>query len=193
VDSSGNIYDGDDIIFLFAQEYINGKTPVVVGTIHTNGAYERKLAENNIKLIRAPVGDRHVLEEMFKANSVLGGEQSGHIILLNNSTTGDGLLTAIKLCEQFADSNPFEIVNIKKDIQVNINIKITDKEKAEKIVSSEIFTQQIENIKENLGGRVHVRLSGTEPVIRILCEGKDKNKTDEAAEKIKNLLTEGLK
>lgn len=178
VDSWGKIFDGDYVLHAFSR-YLKRKGVLrsgkVVGTIMTNLALEKALAEQGLELIRAAVGDKYVLEAMQSTGANLGGEPSGHIILSDYHTTGDGILTALKLCEmmlnekvslrELADEySPFP--QVLDGLRVRKKIPISD-------VASAM--RAIENAERELGnsGRVVVRYSGTEPILRIMAEGEN--------------------
>lgn len=196
VDRHGNIIDGDKIIATLAMGMKRKgelKENKVVTTVMSNMGFENYLKENGIELLRANVGDRYVLEKMIEHNVAIGGEQSGHIILLQYATTGDGVLTSLKLVEALRDEKkyldemtgdikdwPQKLVNVvvdnnKKNIW-NKNKNITD------------FIAQKEKEMEGLG-RVLVRTSGTEPLVRVMVEGKEMN----MVEKVVNEITEVVK
>ncbi len=189
IDEKGNEVDGDKIIALFAQQYLKEKKlnkKTVVTTVMSNLSLENYLKEKlGIKLIRANVGDINVIKEMKKNSYILGGEQSGHIILGNYSKTGDGVLAALKLSEilsstDILSSKLFDLYNSIPQIKINLLIKKRLNEK---------LNHQLNNIiklynrnKKNL--RILIRKSGTEPLIRILVEGNDMEYVANIAKKI---------
>ena len=154
------------------------------------------LKENNIELLRANVGDRNVLEMMQKEDIAIGGEQSGHIILRNYATTGDGILSSLKLVEVIRDTGKdlHELVSAIKDApQTLINVKVDNAkkntwDKNEKITS---FIAEI-NKKHSDEVRILVRKSGTEPLIRVMTEGDDKQLVHKLAEDIAHLIEKEL-
>lgn len=180
IDKNGKIVDGDKIIATLAVEMKKKNILVnnrVVTTVMSNMGLESFLNDNGIVLVRANVGDRYVLEKMKSQGLNIGGEQSGHIILLDYGTTGDGIQSSLKLVEVIRDSGktldelvdmipewPQELINVKVD-----NIKKTLWNKNKNIVSF------IEKKEKEMGdtGRVLVRTSGTEPIVRVMVEGKD--------------------
>ena len=175
VDEDGNTVDGDAILYILSQN-ISDKNIGVVGTAMTNMAYENKYKELNIPFVRAKVGDKYVMEELVKNNYKIGGESSGHIINLNYSTTGDGLLTALQLLAIFSKNKEKNVSEYQADIQLMsqcmINVPLNNKVKKEDIdlLSSDIFEVE-ERLKNN--GRVLLRPSGTEPVLRVMVEAKE--------------------
>lgn len=199
VDEKGNIIDGDKILAIFANymkkfELLNENT--LVGTVMSNLGLKNFCKENNINFYQTKVGDRYVLEKMLESNYILGGEQSGHIILKNYMSTGDGELTAVKLIQIMTNTNtkasklnelfkkyPQKCSQI--DIKYNQkDIIVNDKELNEYILS--------ENNKLKSFGRILVRPSGTEPKIRIMVEHEDESKIDniidEISKKIQKIL-----
>jgi len=156
----------------------------------SNLGLEQSLAHNGIKLLRTRVGDKYVLEEMVKHQANLGGEQSGHTILLDYAATGDGLLTSLKLLELLVESGQ-SLSELVKGFQLYPQILINLRVKA-KVPLREIpgYSDLIEDVKKELGprGRLEVRYSGTEPLARIMIEGPDEDKLQPLARKIVNLI-----
>lgn len=189
VDRYGNILDGDKILYIIAKylKLKNKNIKDVVGTSHTNMGIENALKKLNINLIRADVGDKYVLKEMLKQNCMLGGEQSGHIISLEHSTTGDGILTAVilsKIMKEQGDLSKF--FDVKMLPQVNINVMTTDKLR---VINSEFLSSTIYIEQENLkNGRIMVRASGTEPKIRIMVECESLNQATSVANRIAEVV-----
>lgn len=174
VDKNKNIFDGDKIIYLLSlYKKKNGEEiHDVVGTVMTNKKIEELLKENGISLIRTPVGDKYIIEEMLKNGEKIGGEQAGHIIIGDKHITGDGILCAIMLSEIYKeDEKLFEdVVNIKTYPQATEEIK-TKNFRAKNILKEENVVKAIEKAKKN--ARVVVRPSGTEPKIRIMVEAEE--------------------
>lgn len=194
VDENGNIVDGDQIIYILAKQLKknnNLKRNSAVGTSHTNMGIQNDLKQNDITLYRSDIGDKYVLELMQKEKLNLGGEQSGHVILLDYATTGDGILTALKLAEILAKENVklSELTCKNLFMQENINILVKDKIR---IMNSELLSNAIENEREKLKkeGRIMVRASGTEPKIRVMVETQSSKKSKEIANKIINFIKE---
>ncbi|MGX6590894.1 phosphoglucosamine mutase [Cetobacterium ceti] len=200
VDRFGNIIDGDKIIAILALEMkkkneLRGNK--VVTTVMSNMGFETYLEEKGAQLLRANVGDRYVLEMMKNEGANLGGEQSGHIILLDHGTTGDGVLTSLKLVEALRDCGKTidELVNeikdwpqILKNVRVD-NIKKNLWNKNENIVK---FIEKKEEEMKGLG-RVLVRTSGTEPIVRVMVEGKDNQVVERVVEEIAKIVADELK
>lgn len=180
VDEKGELIDGDKLIAICAKAYKEQgrlKNNAAVVTVMTNLGYRHFAAENNIDTITAAVGDRYVLEKMLDGGYNIGGEQSGHIIFLDDATTGDGQLSGAKVLEILKNSGKkmSELADIMyKFPQVMINVRITPKDK-EMWKNDRAITDLIETHEKTLGdsGRILVRESGTEPLIRVMIEGKD--------------------
>lgn len=173
---NGKLLDGDLIIFILAKyfkETNSLKNNIVVGTQHTNMGVEKELNNLGINLIRTDIGDKYVSQKIEQMGLSIGGEKSGHIIIRDYTTTGDGLLTAVKLAEICKTLNkPLdELANIKLYEQVNIDYISKDKMR---VINSEKLINAIEEEKSrNKDARIMVRVSGTEPKIRIMVESKN--------------------
>ena len=199
VDRNGKIVDGDKIIATLAVDMKKKNTLVnnrVVTTVMSNMGLESFLNDNGIVLVRANVGDRYVLEKMKSQGLNIGGEQSGHIILLDYGTTGDGIQSSLKLVEVVRDSGKTldELVGVIPEWpQVLINVRVDNVKKNlwnknENIVS---FIDAKEKLMGN-SGRVLVRTSGTEPIVRIMVEGKDAEAVKVIAEEIAEVVKKEL-
>jgi len=191
VDENGKDIDGDKIIALFCKNYLKNnqlRKKTVVTTVMSNLGFEKYLKDKlNIKLIRTKVGDINVVSEMQKNSYVLGGEQSGHIILGNYILSGDGILTAIKILEIMSLTNKktSKLFNVFKEypqVKYNLPIKKTIKGNIETKLKKIIKFNQ----KQNPNLRYLIRKSGTEPLLRILVEGKNKNNVLKAGKNINN-------
>ena len=176
-DEHGRIIDGDQILALIAKSWSKTerlKGGGVVGTVMSNAGLDRYLKTLNLSLARSAVGDRYVLEEMAKGGFNVGGEQSGHIILSDFSTTGDGLVAALQVLAVLAQENKpaSEAAHLYEPLpQVLENVRFKkgsplDDEKVKSSIESA-------NAKLGAGGRILVRKSGTEPLIRVMAEGED--------------------
>jgi len=177
-DERGEIVDGDQIIGLCAIEMATSGTlkgNTVVTTPMSNIGLETSLKERGIKMVRAPVGDRYVVESMRKGGFNLGGEQSGHLIFLDQSTTGDGIVAALKVLELMKRTGK-KLSELKKQIricpQVREDVRVKRKEDLEKIPEVSAAIAQAEKVVADRG-RVFVRYSGTEPLARVMVEGED--------------------
>ena len=168
----------------------------VVTTVMSNIGFEKYLKENGIELLRANVGDRNVLEKMLADDISIGGEQSGHIILKEYATTGDGILSSIKLVEALRDSKKTldQMTTLVKDApQKLINVKVDNVKKNtwDKNVNITTFISEIENkYKDEV--RILVRKSGTEPLIRVMTEGENAELVEKLAIDISNLIEKEL-
>ena len=188
-DEQGRVVNGDAVMLLLARELKNQgmlAQDIVVATTMSNMGLEVALRELGIKMLRAPVGDKYVLEEMQKTGAVLGGEQSGHIILSQLATTGDGLLTALKVLEVAgASGKPLSqlVAGMKVFPQVIKNVRVREKQPFERIpqVQSAIAAAQREL---DSTGRVVVRYSGTEALARVMIEAESREKMERHADAI---------
>ena len=176
VSASGALVNGDGVL-LAAARYLKSvgqlKGRAVVGTTMTNLGLERALAKEGLELVRVNVGDRYVLEGMQKLGCNLGGEQSGHIIFLDDATTGDGLLTALKIAGLVALRGPLDAVvtGLKDFPQTIVNVKVRSKPKFETLPE---VSRVLAEANRALGdrGRVVLRYSGTEPLARVMVEAE---------------------
>lgn len=197
VDRHGNIIDGDKIIATLAMGMKRKgelKENKVVTTVMSNMGFENYLKENGIELLRANVGDRYVLEKMIEHNVAIGGEQSGHIILLQYATTGDGVLTSLKLVEALRDEKKYldEMVGDIKDWpQKLVNVVVDNNKKNIWNKNITDFIAQKEKEMEGLG-RVLVRTSGTEPLVRVMVEGKEMNMVEKVVNEIAEVVKKEL-
>ena len=172
--------DGDHILAICGQYLKNQgklKNNTVVGTIMTNMGLDTFLGENNINIVKTKVGDRYILEEMISKDFVLGGEQSGHIIFLDYNTTGDGLATGLHLLEVMKSTGKTmsELNNLMNDFpQVLVNAKVKNELKYKYNENKEI-EKEIQRVEEVFKGqgRVVIRPSGTEPLVRVMIEAKE--------------------
>lgn len=189
IDEQGGIIDGDRIIAIsakFMKEKGELRQNLVVVTLMSNIGLEVSLKKMGIKMTRTQVGDRYVLEKMKECGAVLGGEQSGHVIYLNENTTGDGALTAIKILSIMgACKAPLsELAKTMTSFpQILLNIRVKEKPLLEEIANIQTAIKDAEN---ELGqeGRVLVRYSGTEPLCRVMVEGPTKEKVSFIAHRI---------
>lgn len=197
VNRFGEVVDGDEILFIIAK-YLKSrgqlKKNTVVGTVVTNYGVEKTFAYNGINLIRQQVGDKFIHLEMKRKGYVLGGEQSGHIILGNETTTGDGVLTAIMILNIMNEKNK-QIDELTSEIlkfnQSLINVPIKQENK-DFIIQNYDFNEFLTSLEDEISynGRILVRPSGTENVIRVLVEGEDKLLCESYAKQIeKKIIT----
>ncbi len=195
VDEKGNIVDGDQIMAicgLYMKDQNKLKNNTIVATIMSNLGFFLMGKEKNINIEQTKVGDRYVLEKMIECDYKLGGEQSGHVIFLDYNTTGDGLMTAIQLITVMKKtgkklSELASVMEVLPQILVNARIK---NEKKDLYNTDEKIKSAIKKLEDKFAGegRVLIRPSGTEPLIRVMIEGKDKEVMKHEAEKLAELL-----
>ncbi len=178
VSKAGKIVDGDAVLLVTARSMMaQGRlcSDTVVSTVMSNLGLEKALAAGGIRMVRTPVGDKYVLEEMVRLDAALGGEQSGHVIFREYSTTGDGLLTALRLFE-IARLAGVGLDELTADLfiypQRLVNVRVRDKKGLQEMPA---IAQEIRRVEDALAGtgRVLVRFSGTEPLARVMVEGPD--------------------
>ena len=176
VDETGARVDGDRMLLAFARDlHAAGATPkVLVATVMSNLGLEISLRELGIEMRRAAVGDRFVLEEMLLCGSRLGGEQSGHIIFLDTGTTGDGVLTATRLASAVrrAGRPLSEMARMPQVPQLLVNVKTPHKDRFDEDAEIVAAVAEVDEVLRGRG-RLLVRPSGTEPMVRVMAEGPD--------------------
>jgi len=179
VDAEGEVLDGDDILYIIAKSRLNngGLAGSVVGTQMTNLGLEHALQRLGVGLERTRVGDRYIMERLQSENWVLGGEPSGHIICLDRTTTGDGIISALQiLAEVVKSGKPLSELRdgLEKYPQVLENVTLAGTAASE-IMTSKSLADAVKKVEAELGdsGRVLLRPSGTEPLIRVMIEGRD--------------------
>lgn len=189
VDEKGGIINGDHILGICASHLESqGKLPhnLVVGTVMCNLGLERYLRERGISLLRTPVGDRYVMEEMQKRNAILGGEPSGHIVFLSHHTTGDGILTSLQVLSIIQQTGR-SLSDLTRQViclpQILLNIKVKRQLDLPKYAEIQEIIQKLENQLRGKG-RLLVRYSGTEPLLRIMVEGEDRSHIKSLANEI---------
>lgn len=192
VDEKGGIIDGDQIIYGLAKYFKKLgilKSDTVVGTSHTNMAIEEDLKKDGIKLIRTDIGDKYVLAKLLEKNLSLGGEQSGHVIIKDKATTGDGILTAIIVANMAINEKTTmsKALSIELYPQVNKNVVVEDKFR---IMNSEELIKEVSKYNSELNGfgRLMIRASGTEPKIRVMVESKDRALNEDIANSIVSMI-----
>ena len=197
VDEAGGIATGDQIIAICARYMKKNNTlkgNCVVSTVMSNMGLRLSLKKMGIKHIQSNVGDRRVVEKMFSSGAVLGGEDSGHMIFLNHHTTGDGILTALKLIEIMqAESKPLSELRKIMTVfpQVLLNVEVSHKPDIETVPEIEAA---ISSVERRLGdeGRVLVRYSGTEPLCRVMVEGPSKDITTIYCQELADVITKNI-
>lgn len=199
VDENGELIDGDIILAIFAKylkEQKKLKSDTLVATVMSNLGLNKFSKENNVDFKQTKVGDRYVLEEMIKNGYNLGGEQSGHVILLDYNPTGDGILTSILLILILLKSGK-KLSELKKCIkiypQVLVNAKVNNEKKATYKEDKEI-NEAISKLEEEFrdNGRVLVRASGTENLIRVMIEGEDIEYLQKKANELAKIIEDKL-
>ena len=193
VDENAMELNGDDILYVLARDKFENQITLgskgIVGTIMTNKGLEISLKKMGVDLIRTEVGDRHVLQKLEELNWDLGGEQSGHIISLDSSNSGDAIIAAIKFLEAYvcSDLSLKELLNpLVKYPQILVNLKTDNPEKILKNKSlKKLVTESLKKL-EKYDGRVNVRASGTESMIRIMVESKNEKETQLASKNLAN-------
>jgi phosphoglucosamine mutase len=193
VDGKGQIVDGDAVLLIAARALkaagrLDGD--LVVATVMSNLGLERALERDGIKLLRTPVGDKYVLEEMVRAGAVLGGEQSGHVIFRQFATTGDGLLTALQVLQISREAGAgLDQLTAGLEIypQRLQNVRVRERRALHELTE---VAREIEACQEAFGasGRVLVRFSGTEPLARVMVEGPDLERVDEFTTRIASAI-----
>lgn len=199
VDNKGNLVNGDHILSICAKhmkEKGTLKNDTVVATVMSNMGFDIAMKREKVNVVKTAVGDRYVLEEMIKNDYCIGGEQSGHIIFLNHNTTGDGLLTALQLLAVMKESGKklSDLSSIMVELpQVLINAKIK-KENSSKYSDDAEIAAAIKKVEDKLKdkGRVLIRPSGTEPLIRVMLEGENKTEIQQDAQEIADLIQSKL-
>lgn len=197
VDEKGEVLDGDELIFIIARArknagQLNGG---IVGTVMSNIGMELALQEHDIPFVRAKVGDRYVIELLKEKNWQIGGESSGHIICLDKSTTGDGIVSALQVLEAMITSNRtlHELkTGMRKYPQTMINVRIKEKVDLGANATIQKAVQEVE-AKLSGKGRVLLRPSGTEPLVRVMVEGRDPVEVDAYAKELASVVEESLK
>ena len=197
VDEKGEHVDGDFIMAICAIDMKERgllKNNMVVTTVMTNLGFHQAMEKHNIKVLQTPVGDKYVLDKMREVGASLGGEQSGHIIFLEYGPTGDGILTSIELVDIIKRKNkPLSLLkkSMKRLPQILINVVVEDKAK---LKDSKIVWQEVKTVEEELKdrGRILVRPSGTESLVRVMIESDDKDHANETAKRVADVIKKEL-
>jgi phosphoglucosamine mutase len=193
---SGRLVDGDGVLLVLGRYFKSAgklRGDVVVGTTMANLGLERALEKSGLKLARTAVGDRYVLEEMLRIGANLGGEQSGHILFLDDATTGDGMLTAIKMASVVALAGPLDdlVAEMKVFPQKIVNVKVKSKPSLDSLPE---VSRELAAAEKALGasGRVVLRYSGTEPLARVMVEAEHEDDVRRWTDTLANSLREAI-
>jgi phosphoglucosamine mutase len=196
-DASGALVDGDAVLLICGKQMkatgrLKGNT--IVATVMSNIGLEIALRENGIDLLRTPVGDKYVMEEMLKRELSLGGEQSGHVIFSDHLFTGDGIATAMNVLRAMAETGR-DLADLASDLvtypQVLINVKVREKKDLESVPAIKAAMERVEDRLAGQG-RLLVRYSGTEPLLRVMMEGRDQHEIQAWASEIAGAVKEHL-
>jgi phosphoglucosamine mutase len=197
VDAAGRLVDGDAILLMCArhmQRLGQLAGPAVVATVMSNIGLELALRESGIELVRCPVGDKYVMEEMVRRGLSLGGEQSGHIIFSEHLFTGDGIVTALRVLRVMADTGR-ELADLASELvaypQVLLNVRVREKHDLQRVAP---VAEVMRRVEAQLAGqgRLLVRYSGTEPLLRVMIEGRDQQEIQGWAAEIVSAVREHL-
>jgi len=188
VDADGRLFNGDEVLFLMVNERLarGEKVPGAVGTLMTNMAVEVALKKKGVEFVRAKVGDRYVLEELDRRGWLLGGEGSGHLLALDKHTTGDGLISALQVLQACVRSGK-TIAQLLGEVvlfpQTLINVRLKPGQDWQ---SSKPLAEMTKTVEAELGdtGRVLIRASGTEPLLRVMVEARDAAQAKRCAERV---------
>ena len=199
VDENGNLVDGDKILVICAQglkEEGKLKNNTVVATVMSNLGFFKALDKLGINYEQTKVGDRYVLQNMLENGHVIGGEQSGHVILLDNNTTGDGIVTALSVADNVVKSGKklselASCVNILPQVLENVKIK---NEYKTTYMNDEVIASEIKKLEEKMAGngRVLIRPSGTEPLVRVMIEGENLDEIQKDAKNLADIIAQRL-
>jgi phosphoglucosamine mutase len=196
VDHKGEIVDGDELIYIIAKSRLESghMTGPVVGTLMTNLGMEHGLKKLGIDLVRAKVGDRYVMEMLSEHKGIIGGENSGHIICLDRTTTGDGIIAALQIMAemQCSGKNLYELKSgMQKYPQILINLRTSKKVN---IDANETIQKCVKDFETKLGdkGRILLRASGTEPLIRVMVEGEQEDTVKSYANQIAEVVKKAI-
>ena len=195
VDSTGRLFNGDELLYLMVTERMGAgeKVPGAVGTLMTNMAVELALNAKGVEFVRAKVGDRYVLEELEKRGWLLGGEGSGHLLALDKHTTGDGLISALQVLKACARSGQ-SLAQLLRDVtlfpQTLINVRLAP---GQDWKSSAKLASEIQRIEKQLNGngRILIRASGTEPLVRVMVEAREEQLARSSAESLAEAVRAG--
>jgi len=192
IDHLGHILDGDDLLYIIAKhQSMRGLLEGgVVGTVMSNLGFELALKQLGLEFIRVPVGDRYIIRELATRHWHLGGEPSGHVVCMQSTTTGDGIITALQVLAAMRHENE-SLASIRSGLvkypQILLNIKTASMGQS---IDIPTISQAVKEVERQLGhqGRVLLRRSGTEPLIRVMVEGEDEKRVKELAEHLADVV-----
>ena len=195
VDAQGRVFNGDELLYVMAVDRLSlgESVPGVVGTLMTNMAVEQALARLGVSMVRAKVGDRYVLEALSARGWTLGGEGSGHLLALDRHTTGDGIISALQILQAIRRSGR-PLADLLEEVvlypQVLLNVRLAE---GQDWRSDAHLARHQQDVVRELGnqGRVLIRASGTEPVLRIMVEARDRAQAEQAAERLAQSVRPG--
>ena len=195
VDAAGRLYNGDELLYLMVRDRMarDEHVPGVVGTLMTNMAIELALKDRGVKLVRAKVGDRYVLEELARHHWVLGGEGSGHLLVLDKHTTGDGLVSALQVlqtCVRNGQTLAQMLEGVTLFPQVLLNVRL---QPGQDWRANDRLARETQAVEAELGetGRALIRASGTEPLLRVMVEARDAVQASATAERLADAARQG--
>ncbi len=193
IDHKGHILDGDELLYIIIKDKVSCESfkGGVVGTVMSNFGFEQALKQLDLDFVRVPVGDRYIMSELMNRGWTLGGEPSGHIVCLELTTTGDGIITALQVLAAMQHQNKSlsdMCADMQKYPQVLINVKVDKQEYV--LEQNAVIQQAIKETEQTLGkkGRVLLRKSGTEPLVRVMVEGEDELRVRKLAEQLADIV-----
>jgi phosphoglucosamine mutase len=196
VDNKGHVLDGDTLLYIITKDKVKRQSLKggIVGTVMSNLGLENALKLMDVEFVRVPVGDRHIISELEKRQWDLGGEPSGHVVSMKMTTTGDGIITALQVLAAMRHQNQ-DLSQVRSGLvtypNVLLNVKITHHDVS---LENSRIQQAIKDVEAELGekGRVLLRRSGTEALIRVMVEGEDDKKVKRSAEKLASIVKEEM-
>ena len=198
VDHTGKVIDGDELLYVIAHDRVRRQimTGGVVGTLMSNLGFEHALERLNVPFVRAKVGDRYVMEQLLANNWYLGGESSGHIICLDRTTTGDGIISALQVVSAIVESGRTlnDLVSgtgMTKYPQTLVNVEMSERIDVDQNESIQSAVRDAESMLADTG-RVLLRPSGTEPLIRVMVEGQDNTQVKRVANDLADVVREAV-
>jgi phosphoglucosamine mutase len=196
IDHTGYILDGDELLYITAKDKLQrgALKGGIVGTFMSNLGFEKAVQQMGVEFVRVPVGDRYIISELAQRQWYLGGEPSGHIVCMEMTTTGDGIITALQVLAAMQHHHQ-SLAEMRKGLekypQVLINVKVAQRDYS---LENPIIQQAVKDAETTLGdtGRILLRRSGTEPVVRVMVEGQDENKVKQLADQLAKVVKETL-